>query len=109
VVRHGDGFSHVYHRSVYPGDPFLVKYTLAASRRVLSTHFRGVVFITAILSVFIWGRLIRILGIKRTWLWSVGVMAASALIVGLASNLVVGAIGAAVRLGQGWEGSRSAV
>jgi len=75
--------------------PFWVKYTLAASPQGTSLIF-AVVFITAILSVFIWGRLIRILGIKRTWLWSVGVMAASALIVGLASNLVVGAIGAAV-------------
>jgi GPH family glycoside/pentoside/hexuronide:cation symporter len=54
------------------------------------------VFITAILSVPIWGRLVRILGIKRTWLWTVALMSASAIIIGLASNLVFGAIGAAV-------------
>jgi GPH family glycoside/pentoside/hexuronide:cation symporter len=54
------------------------------------------VFITAILSVPLWGRFVRGLGIKRTWLWSVGVMTASAIILGLASNVVLGAIGAAV-------------
>jgi GPH family glycoside/pentoside/hexuronide:cation symporter len=48
------------------------------------------------MSVSIWGRFVRIQGIKRSCLWSVGVMAASAIILGLASNLVVGAIGAAV-------------
>ena len=75
--------------------PFWVKYTLAASPQVTSLIF-ATVFIVAILSVSIWGRFVRILGIKRTWLWSVGVMAASAIILGLASNLVLGAIGAAV-------------
>ncbi|RPI83611.1 MAG: MFS transporter [Chloroflexi bacterium] len=74
--------------------PFWVKYTLAASPQVISLIF-AIVFIGAILSVSIWGRLVRVLGIKRSWLWSVGVMAASAMILGLASNLVVGAIGAA--------------
>lgn len=75
--------------------PFWVKYTLGASPQVTSLIF-AIVFIVAILSVSIWGRLVRVLGVKRSWLWSVGVMAASAIILGLASNLVVGAIGAAV-------------
>jgi GPH family glycoside/pentoside/hexuronide:cation symporter len=75
--------------------PFWVKYTLSASPQGTSLIF-SIAFIVAILSVSIWGRLVHILGIKRTWLWSVGVGAASAIISGLASNLVVGAIGAAV-------------
>jgi glycoside/pentoside/hexuronide:cation symporter, GPH family len=75
--------------------PFWVKYTLAASPQATSLIF-AIVFIVAILSVSIWGRFVRILGIKRAWLWSVGVMAASAIILGLASSLVMGAIGAAV-------------
>jgi len=75
--------------------PFWVKYTLGASPQATSLIF-AIVFIAAILSVSIWARLVRVLGIKRTWLWSVGVMAASAILLGLASNLVVGAIGAAV-------------
>ncbi len=75
--------------------PFWVKYTLAASPQVTSLIF-ATVFITAILSVAIWGRLVRVLGIKRSWLWSVSVMAASAIILGLASDVVWGAIGAAV-------------
>jgi GPH family glycoside/pentoside/hexuronide:cation symporter len=75
--------------------PFWVKYTLRAGPQVTSLIF-AVVFITAILSVPIWGRLVRNLGIKRTWLWTVAAMSASALILGLASNLVLGAIGAAV-------------
>jgi GPH family glycoside/pentoside/hexuronide:cation symporter len=75
--------------------PFWVKYTLGSSPQATSLIFT-IVFIVAILSVSIWGRFVRILGIKRTWLWSVGVMAGSAMIVGLASNLVVGALGAAV-------------
>ena len=75
--------------------PFWVKYTLAASPQVTSLIF-AIVFIAAILSVSIWGRFVRVLGIKRAWLWSVGVMAASTIILGLASNLVLGAIGAAV-------------
>jgi glycoside/pentoside/hexuronide:cation symporter, GPH family len=75
--------------------PFWVKYTLAASPQMTSLIF-ATVFITAILSVSIWGRLVRVLGIKRSWLWSVGVMAASAIILGLATNVILGAIGAAV-------------
>jgi GPH family glycoside/pentoside/hexuronide:cation symporter len=75
--------------------PFWVKYTLSASPQVTSLIF-ATVFTVAILSVSIWGRLVRTLGIKRSWLWSIAVMAASAIILGLASNLVLGAIGAAV-------------
>jgi GPH family glycoside/pentoside/hexuronide:cation symporter len=75
--------------------PFWVKYTLGASPQVTSLIF-AIVFIVAILSVSIWGRFVRNQGIKLTWLWSVGVMAGSAIILGFASNLVVGAIGAAV-------------
>ena len=79
--------------------PFWVKYTLRANPQVISIIF-ATVFITAILSTTLWGRLVRIFGIKRSWLWSVGVGAASALILGMASNLVVGAIGAAVAGGS---------
>jgi GPH family glycoside/pentoside/hexuronide:cation symporter len=75
--------------------PFWIKYTLGASPQGTSLIF-ATVFIAAILSAFIWGKLVRVLGIKRSWMWSVGVMAASAIILGLAPNLVVGAIGAAV-------------
>jgi GPH family glycoside/pentoside/hexuronide:cation symporter len=75
--------------------PFWVKYTLRASPQATSLIF-AVVFITAILSVSLWGRFVRTLGIKRAWLWTVAVMSASAMIIGLASSLVVGAIGAAL-------------
>jgi GPH family glycoside/pentoside/hexuronide:cation symporter len=75
--------------------PFWVKYTLAASQQVTSLIF-ATVFIVAILSVSLWGRFVRIMGIKRAWLWAVAVMALSALTLGLASNVVQGGIGAAV-------------
>jgi GPH family glycoside/pentoside/hexuronide:cation symporter len=75
--------------------PFWVKYTLQASPQATSFIF-AIVFVVAILSVSVWGRLVRIIGIKRSWLWTVAVMGSSAIILGLASNLVVGAIGAAV-------------
>ncbi|HLO16443.1 MAG TPA: MFS transporter [Anaerolineales bacterium] len=82
--------------SVYTlATPFWVKYTIGAKPQVTSLIF-GIVFIAAILSVSIWGRFVRVQGIKRTWLWSIGVMATSAIILGLASNLFLGAIGAAV-------------
>ena len=75
--------------------PFWVKYTLRASPQVTSLIF-AIVFITAILSVPIWSRFLRMLDIKRTWLWTVALMSASAIIIGLASNLVIGVLGAAV-------------
>ena len=84
--------------------PFWVKYTLAAGPEGTSLIF-ATVFVVAILSVSIWGRIVRVLGIKRSWLWSVGVMAASAIIMGSASSLVAGAIGAAV-VGTGLGGLR---
>ena len=65
--------------------PFWVKYSLAARPQATSLIF-ATVFIVAILSVGIWGRLARKIGIKQTWLWSVSVMAASAIILGFASN-----------------------
>ena len=74
--------------------PFWIKYTLAVSPAATSIIF-AMAFSVAILSAPIWGRLVRILGLKRSWLWSVGLGAASPIIMGLASNLVVGAIGAA--------------
>ena len=75
--------------------PFWVKYSLAASPQTTSLIF-AIVFIVAILSVSIWGRLVKKYGIKPTWMWSILVMAASAILLGLAPNLVVGGIGAAV-------------
>lgn len=75
--------------------PFWVKYTLGASPQATSLIF-ATVFIAAILSAPIWGRIVRVLGIKRSWLWAVGVMAASTVLLGFATNLMVGAIGAAV-------------
>jgi GPH family glycoside/pentoside/hexuronide:cation symporter len=74
--------------------PFWVKYTLGGGPQGTSLIF-ATVFITAILSVSTWGRFVRIQGIRRAFLWSVGLMAASAIILGLASNLALGAIGAA--------------
>jgi GPH family glycoside/pentoside/hexuronide:cation symporter len=84
--------------------PFWVKYTLETGPQGTSLIF-AIVFIVAILSVSIWGRWVRVLGIKRSWLYSVGVMAASAVISGLASSLVFGAIGAAVA-GAGLGGAK---
>jgi GPH family glycoside/pentoside/hexuronide:cation symporter len=75
--------------------PFWVKYTLRASPQGTSLIF-ATVFAAAILSAPAWGRLVRVLGVKRSWLWSVGLMAVMTIIFGLAPNLVVGAIGAAV-------------
>ncbi|MFC1879622.1 MFS transporter [Chloroflexota bacterium] len=75
--------------------PFWVKYSLGASPQTTSLIF-VIVFVIAILSVSIWGRMVRVLGIKRTWLSAVGVMATSAILLGLSSELVLGCIGAAV-------------
>jgi GPH family glycoside/pentoside/hexuronide:cation symporter len=75
--------------------PFWVKYTLQAGPQATSLIF-AIVFITAILSVPVWGRFVRTLGIKRTWMWTVAIMCASAVLIGLASNLILGAMGAAV-------------
>jgi len=86
----------MYITGVYTlGTPFWVKYTLAASLQVTSLIF-AIVFIVAILSASIWGRFVHVLGIRRCWLLSVGLMASSAIILGIASNLVLGSIGAAL-------------
>jgi GPH family glycoside/pentoside/hexuronide:cation symporter len=75
--------------------PFWAKYTLGASPQAPSIIF-ATVFVVAILVVSFWSRLIPKRGVKWTWLWAVGVMALSAVVLGLAPNLVVGVIGAAI-------------
>jgi glycoside/pentoside/hexuronide:cation symporter, GPH family len=75
--------------------PFWVKYTAGASPQGTSLIF-AVVFIVAILSASIWGRFVHVLGIRRCWMLSIILMALSAMILGIASDLVLGAIGAAV-------------
>ena len=75
--------------------PFWVKYTLDAGPQTTSLIF-ATVFIVAILSVSSWGKVVRNAGIKQTWLWSIGVMALSAIVFGLASTLIIGGIGAAI-------------
>ena len=75
--------------------PFWVKYTLGAGPQAPSIVFVAV-FVVAIGVVPFWGRLIQKWGIKRTWLWAVGVLAASAIVLGLSPNLIVGVLGAAI-------------
>jgi len=77
------------------GTAFWVKYTLEAGPQAPSLIFAAV-FIIAILSVSLWSRLVRRWGTKRTWLWAIGVMILSAVVIGLASNLILGVIGAAI-------------
>jgi GPH family glycoside/pentoside/hexuronide:cation symporter len=75
--------------------PFWAKYTLRASPQAPSIIF-ATVFVVAILAVSLWSRLLRRWGVKRTWLWAVAVMLSSATVMGLASNLVIGVLGAAI-------------
>jgi GPH family glycoside/pentoside/hexuronide:cation symporter len=75
--------------------PFWTKYTLQAGPRSPSLVF-ATVFIVAILSVTLWTRWVRALGVKRTWMWAVGVMLSSAVALGMAPTLWVGLIGAAL-------------
>jgi GPH family glycoside/pentoside/hexuronide:cation symporter len=75
--------------------PFWAKYTLGASPQAPSMIF-ATVFIVAILAVSQWSSLLRSWGVRRTWLWAVAVMLASAVILGLATDLYVGLIGAAI-------------
>jgi GPH family glycoside/pentoside/hexuronide:cation symporter len=75
--------------------PFYSKYTLAAGPRAPSILF-GTCFVVAIGVVSLWSKLVREWGIKRTWLWAIGVMILSAAVLGLASNLAAGVLGAAV-------------
>ena len=75
--------------------PFWVKYTLGAKPITTSLIFL-VVFIVAIISTFGWGRLVTTIGIKRSWFCAIGVWVVAASIVGLATDLVLGSIGAAI-------------
>jgi GPH family glycoside/pentoside/hexuronide:cation symporter len=75
--------------------PFWVKYTLAARPQSTSLVF-ATVFVIAIMATSIWGRVVHVFGIRRCWMLSVGLMASAAILLGIASNLVLGAIGAAV-------------
>jgi GPH family glycoside/pentoside/hexuronide:cation symporter len=75
--------------------PFWVKYTLNTSPQTTSLIF-ATVFIVAILTVSLWSRLIRYRGVKSAWFWAIGFLALSAIVLGLAPSLIVGAIGAAV-------------
>jgi GPH family glycoside/pentoside/hexuronide:cation symporter len=84
------------------GTAFYAKYTLGAGPRAPSLIF-GTVFIIAILSVSLWSRLVRRWGVKRTWLWAIGIMLLSAVALGLAPNLSV-AVVAAVIAGAGLGG-----
>jgi len=75
--------------------PFYAKYTLGASPQAPSLIF-ATVFVVAIATVSLWSRLVRRWGIKRTWLWAIGVMALSAVVLGLAPNLPGAIVGAAI-------------
>lgn len=84
------------------GTAFYAKYTLGAGPTGPSLIF-GTVFVVAILSVTAWSTLIRRLGVKKTWLWAIGVMLLSAIALGLASNLSLALI-ASVIAGAGLGG-----
>ena len=84
------------------GTAFYARYTLGAGPTAPSLIF-GTVFIIAIVSVTVWSRLVRRLGLKKTWLWAIGVMLLSAIALGLASDLSV-AIVASVIAGAGLGG-----
>ncbi|UCC89679.1 MAG: MFS transporter [Anaerolineales bacterium] len=75
--------------------PFWARYTLKASPQAPSLIF-ATVFLVAILSVSLWSKLVRDWGIQRTWLWAIGVMILSAIVLGLASSLAVGVLAAVV-------------
>ena len=77
------------------GIAFYTKYSLGAGPQAPSLIF-GTVFIVAILAVSLWSKLIRRWGVKRTWVWAIAVMAVSAVVLGLSSNLAGGVAGAAV-------------
>lgn len=86
------------------GTAFYAKYTLGAGPTAPTLIF-GAVFIIAILSVSLWGKLVRRWGVKRTWLWAIGVMIVSAVILGVVSDLVLAVIGAAIARWR-WPGWR---
>jgi GPH family glycoside/pentoside/hexuronide:cation symporter len=84
--------------------PFWTKYTINASPQTPALIF-GIVFIVAIASVSIWSRLIRNWGLKKSWLWAIGLMGSSAVVIGMATNLLIGVIGAALA-GAGLGGAK---
>lgn len=84
------------------GTAFYAKYTLGASPTAPSKIF-FTVFIVAILSVMVWSRLVRRIGVKKTWLWAIGIMLLSAIALGLASDLNT-ALVAALIAGTGLGG-----
>lgn len=75
--------------------PFWTKYTLGASPQAPALIF-ATVFITAILTVSTWSRLVQRWGVKRTWLWAIGLMILSAVELGFAPSLALGVIGAVI-------------
>ena len=62
--------------------PFWAKYTLGASAQAPSIIFAAV-FLVAILAA-VWGRPIRVWGVKSAWMCAVVVMLSSAVVLGLA-------------------------
>jgi GPH family glycoside/pentoside/hexuronide:cation symporter len=90
------GVRAAFTTSVYTlATPFWAKYTLRAGPRAPSLVF-ATVFVVAIASVWLWNRCVRTMGVRRTWLWAVVVMLSSSLALGLAPNLWVGLVGAAL-------------
>ena len=77
------------------GAAFYTKYTLGAGPRAPTLIF-GSVFVVAILSVSLWGRLVRSWGVKRTWLWAIGIFLLSAVLLGVASGLTLAVVAAAI-------------
>jgi GPH family glycoside/pentoside/hexuronide:cation symporter len=75
--------------------PFYAKYTLGASPQAPSLIF-GTAFVVAILTVSTWGKWVREHGITRTYLWAIGVMALSAVVLGVAPNMTGAMVGAAI-------------
>jgi len=73
--------------------PFWTKYTIKASPQAPALIF-ATVFITAIIVVSFWSRLVRSWGVKKTWLWAIGIMISSAIVLGFATNLALGVVGA---------------
>ena len=80
------------------------KYTLRASPQAPALVFAAV-FVVAILSVSVWSRLVRRVGTKRAWSWSIGIVLFATILSGLVPNLVVGVIVAAV-VGLGLGGTQ---
>jgi glycoside/pentoside/hexuronide:cation symporter, GPH family len=77
------------------GTAFYAKYTLRAGPTAPSLIF-ATVFITAILSVTAWSRLVGRWGVKKTWLLAIVVMLLSAVALGLASDLSAAIVSAAI-------------